>query len=101
MRTMIKLNVFARKMHRLCVMAIVLLSILMGGTGLILKYPDFIYEHMPWVNVSLVRSLHNAISPYFAGVLAVMALTGLYMYYIPSYLQRTRVSVDRKNQREV
>jgi hypothetical protein len=89
---MIKLNIFARKMHRLCVMAAVLLMLLMGGTGLILKYPNFAFENFPWVNASLVRALHNSLSPYFAGVLGLMAFTGLLMYYIPGYLQRTRTS---------
>jgi len=78
---------FAKKIHRLLVWAVVIFGLLMMGTGLILKYPKF--GEVLGLDWEPVRYLHNQLSTYFAIVLAIMILTGLVMYIYPLLKQRS------------
>ena len=76
---MVSANMFllSKKIHRFLVIIISVIGILMIGTGILLKYkPDFI-------DMGLVRLIHNNLSPYFVVVFLGMLITGLVMYIFP------------------
>ncbi len=67
------------KIHRANVLVIITLSLIMAGTGLLLKYPA-IADSITLIDLGLVRYLHNQISVLFVASLLVMILSGLYMF---------------------
>jgi hypothetical protein len=77
---LVKLYLWAKKIHRLLVLIISALTLVMAGTGLLMKYPKLAGGA---IDLGLMRYLHNQLSVYFTGVLVLMALTGLYMYVFP------------------
>jgi hypothetical protein len=64
----------------------VALTMIMGGTGTLMKYPSF-FSSLPFIDLGLMRAVHNMMSIYFSIVLSLMMLTGLYMYLFP-YLRK-------------
>lgn len=85
---MTKLYLLARKFHRYLVIIIILLSILMAGTGIILRYPAQITNVFNSINLSYIRFLHGQISTYFTITLILMSLTGAVLYIYPLWQQR-------------
>ena len=79
---MINLYVLSRKIHRILVLIISVIGLLMAGTGIMLKY-TFISERLTFIDLGLIRFLHNNLSPYFAIVFFAMFITGLFMYLFP------------------
>ncbi len=83
-----QLYLLAKKIHRLSLLAMVLLTMLMGGTGLFLKYPSWA-KVLP-INLGLVRYVHREISVWFVIVLLLMMITGLIMYLAPEIIKSRR-----------
>jgi hypothetical protein len=77
-----KLYILSRKIHRILVMIISVIGILMAITGVILKYP-FISKNLSFLDLGLIRYLHNNLSPYFTIVFLLMSITGIFMYLFP------------------
>ena len=73
---------FAKKVHRLMVLALTLFLLLMGGTGLIMRYPHLAIGPLENKLVA-IRAFHNELSIYFFVALSLMVLTGLTMYTVP------------------
>lgn len=76
-----KLYLLSRQIHRFLVLVISTLTVLMAGTGLMLKYAQFFSKYLPFIDLGMARYVHNNLSPYFTGTLVLMAATGLYMYF--------------------
>ncbi|MDO8610702.1 MAG: hypothetical protein Q7R95_09220 [bacterium] len=91
---MTKLYLLSRKIHRILVVIITLLTLLMAGTGLLLKY-TFIAASIGITNLSLLRSLHNNLSPFFTIALILMILTGLCMYLFPVINKSQKVDLTK------
>ena len=77
---MTKYYLFAKKVHRILVLIITVISLLMALTGLILKYPAL---NLNLFDLGLIRYLHNQLSPLFGIVLFAMIITGIWMYLYP------------------
>ncbi|VVA44469.1 conserved hypothetical protein [Candidatus Roizmanbacteria bacterium] len=73
------LYLLAKKIHRLLVLIIAVIGVLMAVTGTLLKY-TLISKKLTFIDLGLMRSLHNNLSPYFAVVFLGMLITGLIMY---------------------
>jgi hypothetical protein len=80
--TLGKLAVYARKLHRILVLFISVLSLIMIATGLTLRGGDEAGEK-PFINYNVAWSVHGAVSVFFAIVLGLMLITGLYLYLYP------------------
>lgn len=76
------LYLLAKKIHRLLVIIILIIGLVMAGTGILLKY-YFISEKLTFIDLGVVRSLHNNLSPYFAVIFLGMMITGIIMYLYP------------------
>ncbi len=81
---MISTNLYllAKKIHRFLVIIISVIGLLMAGTGTLLKY-TFISKKLTFIDLGLIRSFHNNLSPYFVVVFLGMLITGLAMYLFP------------------
>lgn len=81
---MISTNLYllAKKIHRFLVIIISVIGLLMAGTGTLLKY-TFISKKLTFIDLGLIRSFHNNLSPYFVVVFLGMLITGLVMYLFP------------------
>lgn len=79
---MTNLYILSRKIHRIMVLIISVIGLLIAGTGILLKY-TFISEKLSFIDLGLIRFLHNNLSPYFAIVFLGMLITGLFMYLYP------------------
>lgn len=90
------LQLYARKIHRLCVLIITILGLLMMATGIILKYPVLMIQLFPFIDLRLATQIHGNIAPYFVIVLAVMMITGGYMYLYPTLLGFVRKPTNTK-----
>ena len=78
-----KLYIWSRQIHKLLIFVMTFLTLLMTFTGLLLKYSNIV-NTLPFINLTLMRYLHNNLSPFFAVVLILMLITGLYMYVYPT-----------------
>ncbi|NTU46480.1 hypothetical protein HGA88_02545 [Candidatus Roizmanbacteria bacterium] len=81
-----KLYLLSKKIHRICVLIITALTFFMAGTGSYLKF-TFVSTLFSFIDFGLVRTIHSNLSPLFSFVLAVMVITGIYMYVFP-YVRR-------------
>jgi len=82
---MTKYYLFAKKVHRILVLIITVISLLMALTGSILKYPILSFNLF---DLNLIRYLHNQLSPFFGIVLTFMIITGIWMYFYPELQKR-------------
>jgi hypothetical protein len=89
---MINLMQLARKIHRILVLIISVLGIVMGVTGIFLKYTSWVMIF--GFDLGLMRSLHNNLSPFLSIILMFMIVTGLILYFVPILLKR---SLQKKN----
>lgn len=80
------LYIYSRKLHRILLFVVSTLTLIMGMTGLVMKYPKL--GAILHLENSMVRYVHNKLSVLFVAVLGAMMLTGLYMYFYPWYQQR-------------
>lgn len=79
---MTNLYILSRKIHRILVIIITFLTVLMAGTGTVLKY-SFVAAKLTFIDLGLIRYIHNQISPFFTITLVFMMLTGIFMYIFP------------------
>lgn len=86
---MTKLIIFTRKIHRIFVLIIAVLSIIMAFSGIILKYP-FISTKMTFIDLGMIRYIHNQLSPFFTIALMIMLVTGLLIYFTPWLNKKAR-----------
>lgn len=84
---MIKYLQIAKKIHRVLVLATIVLSVVMGLSGILLKYSTIALV-LPFVDLGSVRYIHNQISPFLTVVLLIMATTGGLMYLAPWLTKR-------------
>lgn len=84
---MTKLYLWAKVIHRLFLYLTSFLILFMSITGIVLKYSFF--SNLPFLDVGLMRFLHNDFSIYFVFSLFVMMLTGGYMYLFPLLRRRS------------
>lgn len=73
---------YAKKIHRILVLVICVLTVLMATTGALLKY-SFIASQFSFIDLRLTRWIHNQMSPFFSITLFGMILTGIIMYVFP------------------
>ena len=59
-----KLYLLSKKLHRLLVLIIAVMTVIMGGTGLLLKY-EFITEKLQFISIGLIKYIHSSLSIYF------------------------------------
>lgn len=79
---MIKYLSIARKIHRFLVLTLTSFSLIMAFTGLFLKYP-FISSHLNFLDLGMMRYIHNQLSPWLTITLLLMALSGILIYFSP------------------
>jgi len=72
----------ARKIHRLLVLILTSFSLVMAFTGLLLKYP-FYSSMFKFLNLGMIRYIHNQLSPWLTITLFLMAVSGVLMYFSP------------------
>jgi hypothetical protein len=61
----------------------------MATTGSILKFPGF-FINFKFIDLALVRYLHNQMSLFFSIGLFLMASSGLVMYFYPAIVARKK-----------
>lgn len=93
---MSNLYTFSRKLHRYLVLIILGLTLIMAGTGAILRYPSWFAWLPEWFDGGRVRYLHRNVSTFFTIALVVMALTGAYMYFHTLLVQRRQEKAQRQ-----
>lgn len=86
---LIKLFQLSKLLHRITLFSLVMLGIIMGTTGTVMKFPQ-ISLLLPFVSADWARYVHNQISVLFSLAFFIMSLTGLYMYWFPWYSGRQR-----------
>ena len=81
------------------VLVITFLTLVMAVSGLLLKYTFFATKYLKFLDLGLVRYIHNSLSPFFTAVLALMAVSGLYMYfYLLAQQRKAARSQDEQDQ---
>lgn len=70
--------IFAKKIHRLLVVFILMTGIVMAITGLCMYSGNYLS-----FDPLAVRTLHGQLSIVFVGILGLMATTGLYLFIFP------------------
>lgn len=88
---MTKIYLFSKKIHRWLVLAVSALGLFMMVSGIFLKYPVFVMNNLKFIDLGLVRYLHNNISVVFSAALFLMMLTGLLMYFLPWLMRKKSV----------
>lgn len=85
---MTKVYNIVKKIHRLLVLILTTFLLIMGLTGLALKYQG-VANALAWVaDRPTMRSVHNSLSLLFAIALLLMVVTGLLMYILPPLIRR-------------
>jgi len=79
------LYLWAKKIHRWSLLVIILLTLIMAGTGTLMKYPGL--GELVNADFGLVRYVHREMSGWFSLAMAIMILTGLGMYFIPEIIK--------------
>jgi len=82
-----KLSYYARRIHRILLLVIVIIGLIMMITGATMKYPFL----MP-IDPIQARIIHNSVSTVFSFVFLGMMLTGLVMYITPWIVKRSQKS---------
>lgn len=84
-----------KQIHRLVLYVTTLLILFMSSTGIALKYPSFFSQRLSFIDLGLIRFLHNEFSLYASIAFVLMMITGIYMYYFPLLQQyRNRHTVE-------
>lgn len=78
-KMMTNLYILSRKFHRILVLIISVVGLLIAITGTLLKY-TFIATKFTFIDLSLIRYIHNNLSPYFTIAFLGMIITGIFMY---------------------
>jgi len=77
---------FSKRIHRLLVVLIILLTLPMSITGYMMREN----KYFPFDPLA-IRMIHRTVSIYFTGVLGGMSLTGLYMFIFPYFGKKQEV----------
>lgn len=93
-----KLYLLAKKIHRILFWLMLFFIFMMASTGSLMKFNAFTTKYLGFLDLGMVRFLHNSLSPYFTGVLGLMALTGLVMYFFPM-MRKEREEKDTQDSR--
>lgn len=80
----------AVKIHRFLVKFIIVLGLIMLGTGMVLEYPNLALALIPPRDVNFVRLLHRNTAIFFGPIFLVMLLSGSYMYF---YFVLSRIKI--------
>lgn len=80
-----KLYLLSKSVHRYLVLIISVWTLVMAGTGTIMKY-ESIGESMN-IDAGLVRYLHDNVSIFFTATLVLMMTSGIIMYFVPVILR--------------
>jgi hypothetical protein len=80
---LVKLVIWARKIHRYLVIIISVISPIMMVTGFKLHKEREGEIVLSFIDATAARTLHNQLSTIFAIVLGLMMLTGIYLYIFP------------------
>lgn len=78
-----KMSILARKIHRITLFFILILGLIMMLTGTAMKFPELV----PFVDSLQARRTHSIVSTFFSTSFAIMAITGLIMYFTPFLLK--------------
>lgn len=97
---MTSLYLLSKRFHRYLVLIILGLTLVMAGTGLIMRYPSWFAWLPAWLDMGKVRFLHGQVSTYFAIAMVVMALTGGYMYFHTLWVQRKQERAQEQQKTE-
>lgn len=81
-----KLSFYARKVHRLTLLFIVVLGFLQLVTGLAMKYPSW----FGFLDQGTVRVLHFDLAGWFGLVFGIQMLTGIIMYVVPMLIRKSQ-----------
>lgn len=81
-----------KSIHRFLVILIITLGLVMLGTGLTMKYPDFFLSTLPFIDLFSMRNIHNLVSVFFAIVFFIQMVSGLVLYLFPILQKRTKTS---------
>src|SRR3989344_3720713 len=87
MKILTKMNNWVRFIHRSMVLVISSSSVIMAGTGLMMKYPIESARLFPFIREGTARYVHNQLAVIFGISLFVMAATGIFMYVYPLVLK--------------
>lgn len=87
-----KFYLFSKKIHRLLVFVVIVLGLFMMASGLMLKYTAFVIDNLKFIDLIMIRYLHNSVSVIFTAVLFVMMLTGVLMYFLPMMIRKKSVA---------
>ncbi len=83
---MTKIYLLSRKIHRFFTLITLTLTLIMAGTGTLIKFPQ-LAEALK-VNSGMVRYVHGNISVVFTISLFLMAATGTFMYFWPWIIKK-------------
>lgn len=72
------LFLWSKKIHRYLVLLMVILGIVMMGSGYMMKQNSYLI-----LSPGGIRSVHNTASLFFSIILGVMIITGLYLFLFP------------------
>jgi len=87
---LVKLAIWAKKIHRILVVFITISGLIMMVTGFKMKQATQGIIVLPFFDTTATRTLHNQLSTLFAIVLGIMMLTGIFMYIYPWIIKLTR-----------
>ena len=94
---MTSLYLLSKRFHRYLVLIILGLTLVMAGTGFLLRYPQWAGWLPTWFDIGKVRYLHGQVSTYFAIAMVIMAITGAYMYFHTLWVQRKQEKLHQHN----
>jgi cytochrome b subunit of formate dehydrogenase len=95
-----QLYTIARKIHRFCVLGMIVMGMVMATTGMIMKYAPLFLRYAPFFDPRLARIIHNFLSPFFGILLFTMMVTGGYMFIHP-YLVKSKYKSKMEKERTV
>lgn len=78
---MIKFLLLGRKIHRYLVLIVTTIFLIMAGSGIIIKYPNY-FSKVGFIDLGMVRYIHNQLSLWLTFTLLLMAISGLVMYFL-------------------
>jgi hypothetical protein len=85
---MSKIFIWSKTIHRLFLYITTFLVFFMSISGILSKF--IFFNSLPFIEIGLIRKLHNDLSIYFVLSLTVMMITGLYMYIFPLLQNRNK-----------
>jgi hypothetical protein len=72
-----------KSVHRFLVLLILVLGLIMMGTGTTMKYSEFFLTTMPFINLFAMRNIHNLVSVIFSIVFIIQLVSGIVLFLFP------------------